>query len=66
MVPCPRKFICDKYKGVEYLEIPLALPESHDEIVGKTEAVIKESNTDLAKPKRVKMVVVDSIASNPG
>jgi hypothetical protein len=61
-----RKFICDKYKGVEYHEIALAFPESHDEIVHKTEAVIKEYNTDSAKPKRVRMVVVDSIASLPG
>lgn len=56
--------MCDKYKGVEYLEIPLNFPETHEEIVRKTEGVFKTYADAVGK--RVRMVVVDSIASNPG
>lgn len=62
-----RKFVCDKYQGVSYHEIPLAFPETHDEIVRKTEAVLKQYNGGAgARAQRVRMVVVDSIASLPG
>ncbi|GHJ85264.1 hypothetical protein NliqN6_1666 [Naganishia liquefaciens] len=61
------KFVCDKYQGVTYHEIPLAFPETHDEIVRKTESVLKEYNGGAgARAQRVRMVVVDSIVSLPG
>lgn len=59
-----RKFICDKNEGVDYVEIPLNFPETHDQIVKKTEAALKQYGP--GSKQRVRMVVVDSIVSNPG
>ncbi|KAI5451918.1 hypothetical protein NCC49_001219 [Naganishia albida] len=58
------KYICDKHEGVECVEIPLNFPETHDQIVQKTENVLKKYGP--GSEQRVRMVVIDSIASNPG
>ncbi|EIW69330.1 hypothetical protein TREMEDRAFT_43923 [Tremella mesenterica DSM 1558] len=71
------KFICDKYPGVSLEQISITFPCSHEEVVKKTEDVLGRYNQQVnptqleIKPvgrgeKRVRMVVVDQIASNPG
>ncbi len=63
------KHICDKF-NTTLVEIPLAFPMYHSEILAKTEAVLAELNAVGGSPlqhgRKAKMVVIDSIASNPG
>lgn len=75
------KYICDKHPGVKLHVIDLTFPIAHSEIVAQTEAVFAQYNqvaiphfsgiskaTPLCRANctRVKMCVVDQIASLPG
>jgi hypothetical protein len=68
------KYICDVHP-VTIQVVDLTFPCPHSEILRKTEEVLERYNEEQpeeGKPRgksakeRVKMVVVDSIASNPG
>jgi hypothetical protein len=73
------KHICDRDTGVTLHEIELTFPLPHKEIVRRFEGVLSEYNEN-AKPsytgepkatgrnqnKRVRLAVIDTIASNPG
>lgn len=73
------KHLCDRNPGLSIETIDLTFPCSHAEILRKTEEVIKKYNeeatpsyTGESKPtgrnahSRIRMMVLDSIASNPG
>ncbi|ORY28005.1 pyridoxal phosphate-dependent transferase [Naematelia encephala] len=73
------KFICDSNPGVTLEVIDVTFPCSHADVVRKTETVLAKYNkvtkpnyTGEARPeglssdKRVRMLVLDAIASNPG
>ncbi|KAL1412461.1 hypothetical protein Q8F55_000206 [Vanrija albida] len=74
------KYTCDRNPGIRLEIIQLTFPTTHAEIVEKTEALFKKYNQKAKGPRgdsvpnavavdgkeRVRMVVIDSIASNPG
>lgn len=74
------KYTCDRNPQLRLEVIELTFPTTHAEIVAKTEAVFKKYNQKAKAPRgdsvpkpaavdgkeRVRMVVIDSIASNPG
>jgi hypothetical protein len=73
------KFTCDQHPEINLDIIDLAFPMSHDAIVKETEKALATYNEPAipnytGQPKaagktpgdRVRLVVVDSIASNPG
>jgi hercynylcysteine S-oxide lyase len=73
------KYQCDRHPNIRLESIEIVFPASHAEIIAKTEEVLKKLNkeakpnyTGTPKPEgnvvgeRVKMVIVDQIASNPG
>jgi hypothetical protein len=72
-------YTCDRNPGVTLDTIQVAFPCSHDKIVKQTEAYLSKWNTEAKQSEdgrvnavgrgehqRVRMVIVDSIASNPG
>ena len=73
------KHLCDRHPDIRLEVVPVLLPCSHGDITAQTESVLKKYNqqaapnyTGMSKPsgistkERVRMVIVDSIASNPG
>lgn len=63
------RYTCDANPGVKLVVIPLTFPLPHAEIVRQTEDVFRKYNAhggDAEESGRVRMVVVDGIASNPG
>lgn len=73
------KHLCDRNPGLNLEIIEISFPCSHESIIKKTEEVLAKYNetatpsyTGESKPtgrnahQRVRMVVVDSIASMPG
>lgn len=73
------KHICDRNRNVKIEVIEIDFPCSHSSIVAKTEQLLSKYN-ELAKPsytgeskptghsphERVRMIIIDSIASMPG
>jgi len=73
------KHICDRDRGVSLHEIEITFPCPHSDIVKKFEEVVSKYN-EPAKPSytgepkptgrnqnnRVRLAVIDTIASNPG
>lgn len=73
------KHLCDRQAGLSLEVVDLTFPCSHAEVLRKTEEVIQRYNvpatpsyTGEPKPtgqtpnSRVRMMILDSIASNPG
>ena len=73
------KHLCDRIPGLSLEVIDLTFPCSHADVLRETEEVIKKYNvpatpsytgepqpTGQSPHSRVRMMVLDSIASNPG
>lgn len=59
------RYTCDANPGVSLEIIPLEFPCSHQDIVTKTENWMRKWNLE-GKGGRVKMIVIDGVASVPG
>ena len=73
------KYICDRHDDVTIEHVDLTFPCPHSEVIAKTEAMLEKYNhatgprhafnghpEGKSHDKRVRMVLVDTIASNPG
>jgi kynureninase len=75
------KHVCDTHEGVRIEVVPTTFPCAHSELVEATEVLLKKYNKPtgatrggdgpvvsqgVGKDERVRVVVVDSIASVPG
>lgn len=73
------KHLCDKIPGLKLEIVDIIFPCSHASILKKTEEAIQKYNKDaipsysgearptgLSPNERVRMIVLDSISSNPG
>ncbi|KAK3810850.1 MAG: pyridoxal phosphate-dependent transferase [Benniella sp.] len=58
------RYICDTYKGVELIEVPITFPMTDQEIVDKVENAVK-AQQQLKDGSRIKLAMVDWISSVP-